>query len=66
MPNKIKNFGHTEYNFPEFTNLEIIKERVENCKDLYNRSSENFLKIEIKDNLNLPPEYDKYLNKYYK
>jgi beta-1,4-mannosyl-glycoprotein beta-1,4-N-acetylglucosaminyltransferase len=66
ISNKIKNFAHSEFNLPEITDLEKIKEKIKNCSDLYNRSSDNFLKIEIKDNLNLPPDYDKYLKRYYK
>jgi len=66
ISNKIKNFAHSEFNLPEITDLEKIKEKIKNYSDLYNRSNDNFLKIEIKDNLNLPPEYDKYLKKYYK
>lgn len=65
ISNKIKNFAHTEFNLPEITDLESIKEKIENQKDLYNRPNEYLKKIEIKDNMNLPHEYDKYLKKYY-
>jgi beta-1,4-mannosyl-glycoprotein beta-1,4-N-acetylglucosaminyltransferase len=66
ISNKIKNFAHTEFNLPEITDLECIKEKIKNHGDLYNRFNEQFLKIEIKDNMNLPFKYDKYLKKYYK
>jgi beta-1,4-mannosyl-glycoprotein beta-1,4-N-acetylglucosaminyltransferase len=66
ISNKIKNFAHTEFNLPEITDLECIKKKIENQESLYNGPNEQYLKIEIKDNMNLPHEYDKYLKKYYK
>ena len=64
IQNKILNFSHQELNNSNFTDLEKIEERVKNSSDLYDR---NFTleKIKIEDNKYLPPDYHKYLNKYY-
>ena len=56
ISNKINNFSHQEYNSEEFTNLDKIKERIENKKDLFNRNI-CFLPSN-KDYL--PPNYNKY------
>ena len=64
IQNKIINFAHQEYNVPQIIDLTNIKDRVKNCKDIYSRD-EVIVRIEIKDNFNLPPEYDVYLTKYY-
>ena len=37
ISNKIKNFSHQEYNSTEFTDISLIKERVNSKKDLFNR-----------------------------
>lgn len=67
IQNKIQNFSHQELNIPEYTNVENIEYRINNGLDLYNRTSTdnpmNYIKIE--DNDFLPPQYDKYLTKYY-
>jgi len=63
--NKIINFAHQEYNHDIYTNLKDITERVNNHSDIYNRGIQ-FDFIEIKDNHNLPIDYDKYLTAYYK
>jgi len=39
IQNKIKNFAHQEYNTPEFTDLNNIKQRVQQGKDLFNREN---------------------------
>ena len=62
--NKIQNFSHQEYNNEWYTNVSKIEERVQNGRDLYDRSTD-MQKIEIKDNNYLPVDYQKYLNKYY-
>ena len=63
--NKIINFAHQEYNHDTYTNLKDITERVNNHSDIYNRGIK-FDFIEIKDNHNLPIDYDKYLTSFYK
>lgn len=65
VQNKIQNFSHQEYNNTQYTELCTIEERINNSKDLYGRADINFEKIRIEDNAYLPPEYDKYLIKYY-
>jgi beta-1,4-mannosyl-glycoprotein beta-1,4-N-acetylglucosaminyltransferase len=58
-------FSHQEYNNDTYTNLHTIEEKIKNFKDMYNRQMyiEN---INVKDNHYLPPQYEKYLTKYYK
>ena len=65
--NKIQIMAHQELNNHNFTDLSLIKNRVDNSKDLYDRSSEdnNIHKINIKDNNYLPPEYNSYLKRYF-
>lgn len=67
IQNKIQNFSHQEYNNPQYTDLDKIDYRVKNGLDLYNRESEvkHIFNIKIEDNDYLPPQYDKYLTKYY-
>ena len=64
IKNKIENFSHQEYNIADFTNEDSILNCIKNQKGLYNGSP--IVNVEIKDNENLPPKYDKYLTKYYK
>jgi beta-1,4-mannosyl-glycoprotein beta-1,4-N-acetylglucosaminyltransferase len=65
IQNKINNFSHQELNLPEWTDLEKIEKRIQNSTDLYNRDYLDIEKIKIEDNTYLPPDYSKYLNKYY-
>ena len=65
IKNKIQNCAHIECNTPEFTNLYNIQEKIDKSIDLYDRDFEITF-IELKDNNNLPPEYDKYLKNYFK
>lgn len=58
IKNKLKHFGHQEYNTEEYTNESRINEAIKNGKDLFNRENVNIKKIEIKDNPNLPPRLD--------
>ena len=37
---KIKSFAHSEYNKPEFTNVENIKNKIQDKKDIFNRNFE--------------------------
>ena len=60
ISNKLKNFAHQEYNSKEFTDISNIEDKIRTCKDLFGRNQE-FEIIEIKDNKNLPPLYEKYL-----
>lgn len=63
IKNKIENFGHQEYNNDYYTNKQNIEDRINNYKDIYDRNI-NIMKIPIKNNSYLPPEYDKYLSKF--
>ena len=65
IKNKMNEFSHQEYNNDTYTNLHTIEEKIKNFKDMYNRQMyiEN---INVKDNNYLPPQYEKYLTKYYK
>ena len=65
IQNKIQNFSHQELNNSNYTNLSKIDERLRNNADLFDRHSVEFYKIHIKDNTNLPPEYETYLSKFY-
>lgn len=65
IKNKMNEFSHQEYNNDTYTNVHTIEEKIKNFKDMYNRQMyiEN---INVKDNHYLPPQYEKYLTKYYK
>lgn len=66
IKNKIENFSHQELNNNTNTNLDIIQERITKSVDIFDRHwIKNISKIEIKDNVCLPPEYEKYLHKFY-
>jgi len=64
IKNKLKNFAHQEFNKPKYINDEFIRQHIKDKKNLFDESS--ILEyIPTKDNNNLPPEFDKYLIKYY-
>jgi len=64
IKNKIENFSNQEFNNDYYTNIEKIESRIKNCTDIYNRNDIQIIKIPIKDNTFLPPEYEKYLSKF--
>ena len=64
IKNKIENFGHQEYNNNNFTNLDVIENRMNHQTDLYGRKTECIEKISIKSNDYLPHNYEKYFLKY--
>jgi beta-1,4-mannosyl-glycoprotein beta-1,4-N-acetylglucosaminyltransferase len=65
IQNKIINFAHQEFNDPKFTDLEKIRDRVEQGTDLYGR--ENPVEhVPIHRNTYLPVRYDELLTAYYK
>lgn len=64
IKNKIKNFSHQEFNNSKYVNDKFIKDHIYNKKNLFNESAKVEY-IPTKENNNLPPEYDKYLKKYY-
>ena len=65
IKNKLQNFSHQEYNNDNFTNLAKIEAKVKNAISLFDNNVSAFTKINIKDNNNLPIDYDKYLIDYY-
>ena len=64
IKNKIKHFAHQEFNNTKYVNDEFIMEHIKNKKNLFDESAK-IEYIPTKDNNNLPPEYVKYLGKYY-
>ena len=58
IQNKLKHFGHQEYNKDEYTNEDKINAAIKSGTDLFNRDNVTITKIEIKDNPNLPPRLD--------
>ena len=64
VKNKLENFGHQEYNKVELTDENLIKKRINNGKDLFDRHI-NIINIPIETNDNLPPDYDIYLKYFY-
>jgi beta-1,4-mannosyl-glycoprotein beta-1,4-N-acetylglucosaminyltransferase len=65
IKNKLENFAHQEFNNKEYTNVEKIEKRITTGVDLFERSTgENIIRIPIKENPYLPPEYKTYLQKF--
>jgi beta-1,4-mannosyl-glycoprotein beta-1,4-N-acetylglucosaminyltransferase len=64
IKNKLQNFAHQEFNNAKYVNDEFIMEHIKNKKNLFDESCK-IEYISTKDNDFLPPEYDKYLKKYY-
>jgi beta-1,4-mannosyl-glycoprotein beta-1,4-N-acetylglucosaminyltransferase len=65
IKNKIEQFAHQEYNNNNYTDLNKIEDRVNNCSDLYDRNYNKLQKISVTNNTYLPPEYNVYLTKFY-
>lgn len=65
VKNKIQNFSHQEFNNDHHANIENIKNKIDSATDLFGRGWNILRKMTIKDNAYLPPEYEKYLSKYY-
>jgi beta-1,4-mannosyl-glycoprotein beta-1,4-N-acetylglucosaminyltransferase len=64
IKNKIQNFAHQEFNNAKYLNDEFIMEHIHNKKDMFDHTR-NIEYITTKDNNFLPPDYDKYLTKFY-
>jgi beta-1,4-mannosyl-glycoprotein beta-1,4-N-acetylglucosaminyltransferase len=65
IKNKIENFSHQEFNTDTNTNIHNINQRIENFSDVFGRDKDDeIIKIAVKDNTNLPPEYETYLQKF--
>lgn len=52
---KIRNFAHQEYNHERYTNLDIIRQRMRNKTDLFDRYAERWEFVPIEKNGFLPP-----------
>lgn len=63
--NKIESFSHQELNTEYFKNKERINEKIQNSKDLFDRSENAIIPIPISENNYLPVSYETYLTNYY-
>lgn len=61
--NKIKGFAHQEYNNEKYINKEILEKKIKNGINFI--GGLELQKIKVKDNNNLPPQYEIYLKDYY-
>jgi beta-1,4-mannosyl-glycoprotein beta-1,4-N-acetylglucosaminyltransferase len=64
--NKLLEFGHQEYNSPEYTDENVITQRLESGIDLFGRGYVHMTHIPLNQNNYLPPLYDTYLTNYTK
>jgi beta-1,4-mannosyl-glycoprotein beta-1,4-N-acetylglucosaminyltransferase len=64
IKNKIMHFGHQEFNNNNYTDVNIIEDKIKNQVDLYSRESEKIIKLSIKENNYLPPHYETKLSKF--
>jgi len=68
--NKLQTYAHLEHNIPENTDITTIETRVRTFKEPMNRSpgeeAWGLYFVSIKDNKNLPPQYERYLRGFYK
>ena len=64
IQNKIQNFSHQEFNNEVYNSESNIEKNVNNQTNIFDKNKQ-LINIPIKDNNNLPPEYVKYLKKYY-
>lgn len=56
ISNKIKNFSHQEFNFPEYTNPQAIQEKIDLNKDPFGRNHQ-YTYVKIEENKYLPKHY---------
>jgi len=63
---KLKSFSHQEFNYDQYTNLESIEKNINNSTDILYRANFELLKVSVKDNTYLPPQYETYLKHYVK
>jgi len=67
IKNKLENVAHQEYNKKEHTDIEKIERCITGGFDILEKEeidSGKIIKIPIKENLNLPPECETYLQKF--
>jgi beta-1,4-mannosyl-glycoprotein beta-1,4-N-acetylglucosaminyltransferase len=65
IQNKIQHFTHQEFNSDTYTDLSMIKNKIQQGQDLFNRDETKIERISVHENKNLPPFYKKYLTKYF-
>jgi GR25 family glycosyltransferase involved in LPS biosynthesis len=63
IANKIQNFGHQEFNTPEFTNTNSISNKIKKSIDIFDRSIPLTF-IPFEQNTYLPPGYDLKQKRY--
>jgi beta-1,4-mannosyl-glycoprotein beta-1,4-N-acetylglucosaminyltransferase len=63
--NKIMQFGHQEFNHPEYTQTESILKKIKNNEDLYSRPYEKWITVPLQQNDYLPPNYEKFMNVFF-
>ena len=64
IKNKLNNFSHQEYNNNKYNDLEDIKYKITNKKDLFYPDRDIIEDIKIKDNSYLPHNYERLLTKF--
>jgi hypothetical protein len=64
IQNKLKMFGHQEFNTVSFTDPELIKKRMDSQIDLFDRTDTDMEKVPVSLNFYLPYEYEKYLKQF--
>ena len=64
IKNKIEKSSHQEFNTESIKNINNIQQNINNSTDLFGRDNVQIIKIPIKYNTYLPPEYEKYLMKF--
>lgn len=66
IKNKIQQFSHQEFNSDQYTCAENISKSVETGCDLFKRNNVDLMKTPLHKNPNLPYEYEKYLQNFYR
>ena len=64
IQNKIHKYAHQELNVEPITNIQNIEYHINNFTDIINRNNMNIIKLPIKNNTYLPPEYERFLKKF--
>ena len=54
IQNKLANFGHQEYNTPEYTSADAIQNKIKNGEDLFGRDSVTFTYTNVQNNTRIP------------
>lgn len=65
IQNKLINFSHQEYNSSYFLDTDRILNKMKSSEDLFERNNVEMKYLKLEQNNNLPPMYEKYLQKFY-